>query len=444
MQLHFSSVDSYSGNSHARELLLYRPCPNCNGIETKAIFKYSDFQFYSDDGSYPKRIDIETVQCRNCLCVYMNPTYTNFGFTVLFSEAGYSYTASDKQKWEEMLRWLSERAVFANANSVLDVGCYDGSFLASLPDHLKKVGIDIDLPAIQQGKEKHPQLHLLHGSFEKFFLNEPVDVITMFHVLEHLGSPHETLCELYRVSTKTALLILELPILELGIHSNDILGILTPLHQTHFSINSLYGMLRNCGWIVSEAHALEKCNAYRVIATKSAKTVPPYNASATDNRPDLFYDATTDKLGDNSRCGGQSSGPAGDICLSNKILSNWHEQRSEVEKHIANIPSDIRFVVIWGGGMHTEALYQLTSLFHPSRDRTYIIVDSDPLKAGKTWRGIPCYLPSEALPHVDWTKTAVLISSYGSMNSIKKAAGSFGIPENRIVTLYENNNYMCY
>ena len=51
---------------------------------------------------------------------------------------------------------------------VLDVGCYDGGFLACLPDEMSRHGVDIDAPAIARGREQYPTLTLVQGSFTDF------------------------------------------------------------------------------------------------------------------------------------------------------------------------------------------------------------------------------------------------------------------------------------
>ena len=82
------------------------------------------------------------------------------------------------------------------------------------------------------------------------------------------------------------------------------------------------------------------------------------------------------------------------------------------------------FCVIWGAGLHTESLYQLTTLFRRQPDRHYVLIDSDPVKQGTTWRGIPVYAPNAVLHagNADWSETDLLISSYGDQAAMVEAA----------------------
>jgi len=75
-------------------------------------------------------------------------------------------------------------------------------------------------------------------------------------------------------------------------------------------------------------------------------------------------------------------------------------------------------------------------LFHNGRAREYAIVDGDPIKKGKSWRGIEIHSP-DALRELTWSEQYLLVSSYGSQPGIVKAATGLGVPPDRVVTLYK-------
>lgn len=93
-------------------------------------------------------------------------------------------------------------------------------------------------------------------------------------------------------------------------------------------------------------------------------------------------------------------------------------------------------IVIWGGGLHTEFLYQVTSVFQAHSSQTFSIVDRDELKQGRTWRGIPIQSPNCLSGH-EWGNTALLISSYGGQNAIALDALALNVPEDRIIKIYD-------
>jgi hypothetical protein len=94
-----------------------------------------------------------------------------------------------------------------------------------------------------------------------------------------------------------------------------------------------------------------------------------------------------------------------------------------------------RRCALWGAGIHTEFLYQLTSTFHS--DCQYTLVDLDPLKRGKTWRGLPIQDP-QLLATEKWLDSDALIaSSYQHHDAIIRSAREFGVPERSIAQLYD-------
>jgi len=102
-----------------------------------------------------------------------------------------------------------------------------------------------------------------------------------------------------------------------------------------------------------------------------------------------------------------------------------------------SILDDAKRCFIWGGGAHTEFLYHLTSFFHAFPDREYIIVDSDPMKQGTTWRGL-CIDPPTVLSNRLWSDERVLVSSYGGQFGILQAAVDLGVPKEMMVSLYDS------
>ena len=138
----------------------------------------------------------------------------------------------------------------------IDVGCYDGNFLSKLPENIKKVGVDIDAPAIERGRNIHQKkkISFFTGDFETFSYDEvEPDTITMYHVLEHLSRPVEVLKKLHSISKPSTKIVVEVPIIEDG-NTNDINGFFSIQHTTHFSSNSLLNCLAVAGWEVKKIH----------------------------------------------------------------------------------------------------------------------------------------------------------------------------------------------
>lgn len=388
-----------------------RNCPICNSDNSKTVLELKDFQFYSDSDEYPKQFSLKENMCLICSCIFLNPVYSDYGFNVLFREAGQSYGVSDDHITNQ-INWLNERGMLENRHSLLDVGCYEGGFLSKLPEKVNKYGVDIDEQAIIKAKKLYPEIasNFFHGSFENFdHKGEEPDTIVMFHVLEHVANPVKVLEKLKKISKEDTNLVIEVPVLEKG-KTNDINGFLSIQHATHFSKNSLRNCLKKSGWKIIEEELMTDYNGFRISAKPYSKILnnTDFKIQQSDEDTYLFFD----------------------------YLSNWYLSLRDVEKKITNI-KNLPFYVIWGGGAHTEFIYQLTSFFHNKSKSKYLIVDSDNLKHGTSWRGIKIE-NTNILKKIDWNETGLLISSYGSQDQIKELAIKKGIKEEHIYYLYEN------
>ncbi len=404
MNFHWSEMQTQVREYHSLPLLQYRPCPICGSLKNEVRALIEDFQFYSDTHQNPNRVILRDVQCLQCFAIFRNPVFSEVGLQILFQQAGASYGATIGRS-NEHRDWMQKNALFKKGKRILDIGCFDGSFLASLPKNLTKMGVDIDAPAVERGKKMYADhsIEFIVSDFENFTVKESPDAVTMFHVLEHLAKPKKILEHLRSVSHKNTKLFVEVPIVESSI-TNDICGFFSPHHFTHFSKTSLLNCLNSSGWEIIEAEAQQDYNGFRVLAKPA---------------PSIQYFA----------------GNPEDIITMNEYLSHWHQATAQVNRILLSL-KDLKKCIIWGGGTHTEYMYHLTTFFHQQTDRQYFIVDSDIVKHGHTWRGLPIYSPQK-LQNADVSDLPLVISSYGSQNSIANAAISLGVRKKNIIKMYD-------
>lgn len=397
-QIQWRNIDSFVGNFTSPALTFHRPCPICGSMRARVMMHMNDVQFYTDSDTLPKRVDIIENQCVECFSMYRNPVFSEVGFQILFAQAGMSYGAGDRSS--EQVLWL--RKLLRPGSRVLDVGCHEGGLLSKLPNDVKKIGIDIDESTIKRAKLTHPDIDFIAGDFEYARHDGAVDVIMMFHVLEHLPRPLSVLRNLHRMAHRDTGLVIEVPVIERAI-AYDVMGFFNVQHMTHFSRTSLRNALVQTGWKIVEEYEPPDYNGYRVHAKPAAPKTGEHG---------------------NSR----------DVEICDKYMASWHETRSSTGTR--GSLRDTSRCVIWGGGMHNEFLYHTTGSFQENRLCQYVLIDRDPLKQGKTWRGVRIYDPSILLG-LDWKDTVLLISSYGNQASIKKEARELGIPQENIITLYK-------
>ena len=397
----WKKIDSFGGNTTSPVLTAWRPCPVCGGFECRTLLAFDDFQFYGDSAQLPKRIQVRQVQCSTCQAIFMNPGYSETGLRVLFAAAGNSFRSRPEHQTAQV-KWLEQRGLAAPGQALLDVGCYDGRFLNMLPAHVRKSGVDMDAAAIERGRSLG--LDLIAGAFEDFRLSAQPDVITMFHVLEHLADPYKTLRNLRRNSHAETRLIIEVPVIEKGF-TNDLNGFLSIQHSTHFSFNSLKLIMQRAGWQILDGETMSY-NGYRIV------TKP-----GTDNVVDVKAGAMADRV------------------TALRYLQSYFQNLADVGEKIGKWPNTSR-AVIWGAGAHTEVLYQTTEYFRQDRDREYIMVDSAVTEPVMTWRGLHAYSPKAVLADIDWSDCALVISSYGWQDAIEQDALKAGVPQSAIRKIY--------
>lgn len=403
----WQAVDTFDKNFFSAKTAEERSCPVCGSSRYRTFQTLKDLQYYCDSAEVPKRFHLSEVQCLDCFCLFQNPSYSPYGFQVVLAEAGCSYGASVGRD-DETIAWLHRHELLSTGSVLLDAGCYDGRFMAKLPPELQKIGVDIDEPALKKARQQHAgeNTEYILGEFETFECERQPDVVLMLHVLEHLGRPAAALQNLRRISHSKTQLILEVPVMELGF-TNDINGSFPPLHLTHFTRASLRNCMTVGGWHIQQADELTEYNGYRVIATP----IPKGSAAPKLERDRHSYELLAAHL----KC--------------------WYEAQGEVEKRINEFETFSKYV-LWGSGFHTEMLYQLTSLFRSS-ERRFHLVDLDPLKQKKTWRGITIHSP-DVLQGVDWSEACLIPSSYQHHEAIRTSAIASGVPAERVIRLYDS------
>jgi len=138
--------------------------------------------------------------------------------------------------------------------SALDIGCSSGDYLAYLRTLGWKVyGIELDEEAARYAQE-HFGIDVRAGAAEHILNEFPdmsFDVVTMWHVLEHLFDPSSVLAEVHRVLRPGGILMLEMPNFDslwASILGEYWFPLEIPRHLYHFSPPTLRAMLTKTGF----------------------------------------------------------------------------------------------------------------------------------------------------------------------------------------------------
>lgn len=131
-----------------------------------------------------------------------------------FSRRGNLQKYLSRNPLQRFLIWHFHRRVgqlvaASQASAILDVGCGEGftiERLLSLDGHLPIQGLDYDMPAVLEAKEKHPEILFQVGDIGRLpFGADSFELVLCLEVLEHLPDPLAAVAELRRVSARHCL-----------------------------------------------------------------------------------------------------------------------------------------------------------------------------------------------------------------------------------------------
>lgn len=221
-------------------------------------------------------------RCNSCKLVMLNPRVSQEDLHQFYDESYLPYRGPDA--WgkyagmvEKSLAALDNRRaqkVFDYGRPemltrVWDIGCGRPSFLAALNNRFDCDcrGFDFSDEGWQNEKESYSDIKLQQGRLEDWDLDEPADIITMWHYLEHDYDPAHTLRYLKSKVAKGCLLFIEVP--DHDSHSRkkygkNWAGYHTPRHSFLFNPDNLKLLLNANGWNVLEVDRKATLDAYNL------------------------------------------------------------------------------------------------------------------------------------------------------------------------------------
>lgn len=140
------------------------------------------------------------VRCGACGHVFDSPRPTQNAIVEHYSRMGQyddwvQVLGAREQLWRRRIAKLRRHAA---PGTLMDVGAGIGQFLALARPYFTEVtGTEVSASAIALAKEKY-ELTLYPGTIEALDL-AAVDNLTLFHVLEHVASPRQTLARCYQL-----------------------------------------------------------------------------------------------------------------------------------------------------------------------------------------------------------------------------------------------------
>lgn len=185
-------------------------CGYCRATDHEVLFRGSDIN--GQRWSWAR--------CPSCGAVSIAPPPTPAQLSAAYDESYYGKAATKFQgPAEKFIDWCREDRArrFARAlpdgARVLDVGCGNGGFLAAVGRHgnFQLSGVELAGPAAERAARR-PGITVKAGALQPGdFPLASFDLITLFHVFEHLPDPRPTLGLLLQLLTPDGRLVMSFP-----------------------------------------------------------------------------------------------------------------------------------------------------------------------------------------------------------------------------------------
>lgn len=225
-------------------------CPNCNNLKTEYFFETKNTHGSKElskekfvilkcslCGSIFPRIDLENQTLLKSF--YPHNYYKKNNFPTSFINQIY------KIIYLSWLRFLVNR--FLRGEKILDFGCGQGEFLASFPKRIQKYGIELNDDTILYIRKNFPEISISQDLTSLESNKHKFDVITLWHVLEHIKNPKYIVLKLTKLLKKGGHLIISTPNTDsfgMQITKSNWFHIDTPRHLIIFNTQNLTEIIR--------------------------------------------------------------------------------------------------------------------------------------------------------------------------------------------------------
>lgn len=234
-----------------------RHCPVCGESDSSLLLKYDSFGF-----------PIRTVECARCGLLYANPRPTQRFLADFYSNTYRQLYEGRKLVIGEYIRknrlpQLAEMrlqrylGLLGPGMRVMDVGCGLGLFLDAVRHQCEGAHVQGVEPEPNSADycESHMGIGVDRRFLEQIPAARPFDVLSAFHVLEHVYDFESFFAAVRRHLRPGGLLLVETPN---ALGSWDGIGMFHIAHLQTFSIRTLSNLLRASGYEIVEAGEIEE------------------------------------------------------------------------------------------------------------------------------------------------------------------------------------------
>lgn len=214
-------------------------CPICGCNQCQVLLSAPD-RFLHRNTVY------QLVRCLSCSLVRLNNPPPPEEMAHHYGSDYYAdVVAAGETRIERRWSYPRKRVLeMVKGGTLLDIGCSSGGFLRSLADgNWKLYGVEFSPPEAKRAEATSGAQVFVGNVLDASFPNSTFDVITGFHVLEHVYQPKAVVTKLWEWLKPGGILYLHVPnikSLEASLFRSYWYGLELPRHLFHFSPASLH------------------------------------------------------------------------------------------------------------------------------------------------------------------------------------------------------------
>ncbi|MCS6904309.1 MAG: class I SAM-dependent methyltransferase [Bacteroidia bacterium] len=240
----------YMADFYSATLEILNTCPLCDARDFSFFLQAPDFLV--------TRQEFQIVKCQNCNLLFTNPRPTEETIGLYYESQEYiSHSNTQASLLAKLYQVVRKYTIRQKANLIrqkisspthlLDVGCGTGEFLSFME---KKGWIVTGIEPSEKARryaQKYYRLNIFEPSYLFDLPEKSYEVITLWHVLEHLHRVNEYLERLKKLLKPDGFLILALPnsqAAEARYYGSYWAAYDLPRHLYHFSPSTLQHLLK--------------------------------------------------------------------------------------------------------------------------------------------------------------------------------------------------------
>ncbi len=245
-----------------------RKCDLC-GNENFSTYLESKDYFLTQE-------EFTIVKCQNCGFLFVNPRPSPLEISRYYKSDNYiSHSTKQKgllNKVYILIRKINHKkkykiiSKYKSVGSIFDIGCATGEFLNYLKKNGWEIsGIEPDETARNFAKKTY-DLDVYKEEILAEINENNFDIVTMWHVLEHVHDINERINQIYRILKKDGITIIAVPNAaskDAAIYQNFWAGYDLPRHLYHFKFDTIKALFEKNGFYFLEKIPM-KFDAYYI------------------------------------------------------------------------------------------------------------------------------------------------------------------------------------